>query len=87
MSAVVAVEPQVADTDDTPPSKPQRPWHSGFCGPGPECADGRVTNKAGEPVRHCRYEAINGEKATRPVIYCACTCHTDPQRAGQATAR
>lgn len=61
----------------------RRAWHSGYCGPGP-CRDGQATNKAGEPIRFCRYVAVNGEKAEHKTSYCACDCHTDPERAGQA---
>ncbi|WP_460866543.1 hypothetical protein [Nocardioides pakistanensis] len=54
-----------------------KPWYSGFCGPGPECRDGRQTNKVGESIRHCLGEAINGDKAVRRVVPCACACHQE----------
>jgi hypothetical protein len=60
--------------EPTGPQRPQRPVFSGWCGPGP-CRDTIHTNKAGQPVRQCRYAMVNGDKAPRPVIYCACVCH------------
>lgn len=65
--------------------KSRRPYFSGFCGTGP-CRDEQYRNKAGELVRHCPYEAHNGEKVIPRVLCCSCTCHNDPDRAGQALA-
>lgn len=74
--------PYAADAQDDP----KRPWYSGFCGSGPLCRDGRRTNKAGEVIRHCVYVAQNGANAPRRFMYCACACHRDPARGGQALA-
>lgn len=55
--------------------KRRRPlYRSGWCGSGPECGDMRI-GPTGEPKRHCRGFCRNGEKATHPIVYCACTCH------------
>lgn len=69
-------------------TKPARPWFSGWCGPNGQtrCNDEHRHNKAGEVVRLCRYLCENGEKAARRFVYCACACHADPERAGQAVA-
>lgn len=56
--------------------KAARDWFSGWCGPGPECLDGLTHNKAGEEIRQCRHVGINGPRALRPYVVCACTCHT-----------
>lgn len=52
-----------------------KPWYSGRCGPGPECRDGTSANKVGEPIRRCLREAVNGAKASRQIVPCACLCH------------
>lgn len=67
--------------------KPRHPWMSGWCSSGKKphvCGDGRTVTKAGEPVRRCLYVGENGAKVRPRLLYCACDCHTDPQRAGQA---
>jgi hypothetical protein len=76
------------DEDDEPKAKASRPFFTGWCGPGPDCREEtRELNKSGEPVRRCRYACENGSKAPRPIVYCACSCHRDPERAGQAVDR
>lgn len=67
-----------------------RDWYSGWCSsgmPGAECRDGSTTNKAGEVIRRCRYVGVNGIKVVPREVYCACSCHRDPERAGQALER
>lgn len=75
------VEEPVAD------AAPAKAWFSGYCGVGPDCNDEHHISKVGEVLRHCLYVAENGSKAARRYMYCACSCHTDPNRAGQAVAR
>lgn len=89
-AAVAAPMSGVADVDDLDDEraagKANKPYYSGFCGAGPSCNDEKHRNKAGEVVRHCPYELRNGINAPRPILYCACACHRDPARAGQAAA-
>lgn len=87
VAAALQVEDQVAEEAST---RKGRDWYSGYCSttkPGLPCPDGREINKAGEVIRRCLYVGENGAKVTPRHLYCACECHRDPERAGQAIDR
>ena len=60
-----------------PGSVPQKkPWHSGWCGPGP-CRDGST-----DGLKHCGYVAENGALAPTRFLYCSCACHAEHRQEG-----
>lgn len=84
MSTATVIEPAVVPAVDSDAAekaekaeKAARDWFSGWCGPGPTCRDGLTHNKVGEEIRQCRHVGINGPRALRPFVVCACSCHTE----------
>lgn len=84
-AATAAAEEEAARVAED--AKPSKPWFSGYCGPGPAplCNDENHLDNVGQVIRHCLYVGENGAKAPKRFLYCACSCHKDPTRAGQAS--